>query len=188
MKRSYLSAFTSIIVALFLFVGCGGESGQQQTSDTKKMQEDVRTITLIGVDQMKFGVKEKTDGITVTDDIEQHDDLLRLETIEAKPGEKIKIKLITRSEMPAQAMAHNWVLLALDANTKDFAMAAIQAKQNEYIPPKMSEQVLAKTGLAAGGETTEVTFTVPEKTGEYDYICTFPGHFTAGMKGKLIVK
>ena len=42
--------------------------------------------------------------------------------------------------------------------------------------------------LAGAGETVEVTFKVPAAAGEYPYICSFPGHFQAGMKGMLSVK
>ena len=42
--------------------------------------------------------------------------------------------------------------------------------------------------LAGAGETVEVTFKVPAAAGEYPYICSFPGHFQAGMKGTLAVK
>jgi azurin len=48
--------------------------------------------------------------------------------------------------------------------------------------------VLASTKMAGGGETVEVTFTAPKEPGEYLYICTFPGHYLAGMKGVLVVK
>jgi azurin len=52
----------------------------------------------------------------------------------------------------------------------------------------MSDQIIAHTGLVAGGESDTVTFTAPEEPGDYEYICTFPGHFAAGMKGTLTVK
>jgi uncharacterized cupredoxin-like copper-binding protein len=28
---------------------------------------------------------------------------------------------------------------------------------------------------------------VPAVAGKYDFICTFPGHFAAGMRGTLVV-
>ncbi len=42
--------------------------------------------------------------------------------------------------------------------------------------------------MLGDGEVDSVTFTVPEKKGEYQYVCTFRAHFQAGMKGKLIVE
>jgi azurin len=51
-----------------------------------------------------------------------------------------------------------------------------------------SKDVIAHTGLAGAGETVEVTFKVPAAAGEYPFLCSFPGHFQAGMKGTLAVK
>ena len=48
--------------------------------------------------------------------------------------------------------------------------------------------MIAKSALADAGETVQVTFKVAEKPGSYPFICTFPGHFQAGMKGNLAVK
>lgn len=185
--------FLNIIAALslILFIGCGG-SGDQKSSKSaetgkKEMTSDVRTIDIIGIDQMKFVVKDSAKGITVGEPVGPND-LLQLKGITAKPGEKLRIRLTTKSDLPATAMSHNWVLLTLNADVQAFANAAIKAKGNDYIPSGMTDQVVAQTGLAAGGETTEVTFTVPEKPGEYEFICTFPGHFAAGMRGVLTVK
>ena len=36
--------------------------------------------------------------------------------------------------------------------------------------------------------TVEVTFDAPTEPGEYVYLCSFPGHYAAGMKGLLVVK
>lgn len=190
---SIIMKFINIIAALslVLFIGCGGGSSDQQAEDTAQSQEtemaddDVRTIEIIGIDQMKFVVESNQEGITVSEMSDK--EMLRLETITANPGEKIRIRLTTKSDLPASAMAHNWVLLTMDADVKAFADAAQKARDNDYIPADMTDQIIAQTGLAAGGETTDVTFTVPEDTGEYEYICTFTGHFAAGMKGILNV-
>jgi len=47
--------------------------------------------------------------------------------------------------------------------------------------------VIASTKMLGPGETATVTFTAPAP-GVYDYICTFPGHALAGMRGTLTVK
>ena len=52
----------------------------------------------------------------------------------------------------------------------------------------MKAEVVAATALAGPGETVDVTFKVPAAAGSYPFICSFPGHFTAGMKGTLVVK
>ncbi len=44
------------------------------------------------------------------------------------------------------------------------------------------------SGQVAPGTTKTVTFTAPSTPGDYQVICTVPGHFEAGMVGHLIVK
>jgi len=109
-------------------------------------------------------------------------------TIDAKPGEKLTIKLTGQGAIPKAAMAHNFVLLAAKADVSAFAQAALTAAATGYIPATLKAQVLASTGLAGNGETVEVTFDAPKAPGVYTFICTFPGHFLAGMKGTLTVK
>ncbi|ERJ20153.1 Electron transfer protein azurin I [Salinisphaera shabanensis E1L3A] len=110
------------------------------------------------------------------------------ESITVKPGEEVTIKLVNNSKLPASAMAHNWLLLKSDADAGKVDEAAMGAKANDYVPEDMSDQIIAHTGLVGGGESDTVTFTAPEEPGDYTYICTFPGHFQAGMKGTLTVK
>lgn len=182
-------------LSLILFMGCGGgESDQAQTEsgtesqETEMADEEVRTIEVIGIDNMKFVVENEDMERVTLGDAAGEDNLPILEGITAEPGEEIRVVLTTRSEMPASAMAHNWVLLVMDADAQAFANAASRAKDNDYVPTDMSDQVIAQTGMAAGGETTEVTFTAPEEPGDYEYICTFPGHYAAGMEGILTVE
>lgn len=125
-----------------------------------------RTITIEGLDTLRFSVEE----------------------IPASPGETLTIKLTNNSTFPAIAMSHNWVLLKPGADPHAFDKAALASRANDYIPESKLDQIVAHTGLVAGGESDTVTFTVPSEPGTYAYICTFPGHFLAGMKGTLIVK
>lgn len=110
-------------------------------------------------------------------------------SITVKPGEKVTLKLVNNTKLPGMAMSHNWVLLAAGVDAKKVDAAASAAGSSaSYIPAGMSKEILAHTGLVAGGESKTVTFTAPKKPGDYEYICTFPGHFAAGMKGTLVVK
>ena len=188
------------LIPLVLFVtACGGgESNEQEPSsqeeapsETSQAQAGVdRTIDLIGVDQMKFVVKEEGQRLGTAETIKAADGrtYLLLQDIQASPGERIRIRLTTVSTLPAAAMSHNWVLLQLGVDPAAFAQAAMQAKDNDYIPQDQTSDIIAHTDLAAGGETVEVTFTVPDKAGNYDYLCSFPGHFAAGMRGQLVVQ
>jgi azurin len=125
-----------------------------------------RVVKLKGTDAMQYDVK----------------------MITAKPGEKLKVQLSTVSAMAKEQMSHNFVLLAKTAPVDQFVMEASMARDKGYIPDSGKKHILAATKLAGNGETVEVVFDAPKEPGEYLYICTFPGHYMAGMKGKLIVK
>ena len=111
-----------------------------------------------------------------------------VETIKAKPGETLKITLKTVSAMDKSQMAHNWVLLKQGTDPMNFVTKGLQHPKSEYIDPALTDKIIAKTDMLGDGETDSVTFKVPDKKGEYQYVCTFRAHFQAGMKGKLIVE
>lgn len=125
-----------------------------------------RVIEITGNDQMKFSVT----------------------TITVKPGEAVTVRLKSVGTLPKIAMAHNFVLLAAGTDATAFANAAATSPSTGYIPAAQKGKVLAMTGLAGPGETVSVTFKAPARPGRYTFLCTFPGHFVAGMKGELVVK
>jgi azurin len=125
-----------------------------------------RVIAITGTDAMKYSVT----------------------AIQAKPGEKITVKLTGQGAIPKVAMAHNFVLLAAKTDAAAFATAGAMSRPTDFIPPAMKDKVLAATKLAGNGETVEVTFDAPKTPGVYEFVCTFPGHYAAGMKGTLTVK
>lgn len=125
----------------------------------------VRTVEIVGTEDMKYSVP----------------------TITAKPGEQIRVRLTAKGSMPKIAMAHNFVLLTKTAKVTDFVTAAMGARP-DFIPADKKADIIAHTELAGAGETVEVTFKVPAAAGDYTYLCSFPGHFQAGMKGTLTVK
>lgn len=111
-----------------------------------------------------------------------------LSTITARPGERIRIRLFSLGKLPSTVMTHNWVLLKLGSDPKKFSEAAAMAVSTGYIPAALKGQIVAHTEMVGPGEKSEVVFTVPMKPGTYPFLCTFAGHFAAGMAGTLIVK
>jgi azurin len=109
-------------------------------------------------------------------------------SIAAKPGETLHIVLKSTGSIPKIAMAHNFVALNAGVDAAKFSQDAMTARDTDYVPAARKADILASTGLAGPGETVEVTFKVPAKAGSYPYLCTFPGHFAAGMKGDIVVK
>lgn len=133
----------------------------------RPLAQAARTIDIEGTEQMKFSVT----------------------SITAKPGETLHVRLKAVGSMPKMAMAHNFVLLQAGVDAMAFASeSAMAGPANNYILAAKKAQVIASTALAGAGETVEVTFKAPAKAGTYTYLCSFPGHFAAGMKGTLTVK
>ena len=108
--------------------------------------------------------------------------------ITAKPGETLRVVVKSTSTLPKLAMAHNFVLLAAGTNAAALVKEGQTSRDTDFIPPSQKGKVLAMSALAGPAETVEVTFTVPAKRGKYEFICTFPGHYTLGMKGVLTVR
>lgn len=171
----------------FLFGACSG--GEEQKKAETADQDQELTLDIYGLNQFRFAVKEPHPNVRTSDTLmADGEEYYRIEEIMTKPGQTINLSLTTISSMPPAAMQHNWLMLEQNANAEEFAMASLKAKENGYVAPDMKDQVYALTGLVAGGESETVTFEAPEETGSYEYICTFPGHFSGGMRGTLTVQ
>lgn len=99
-------------------------------------------------------------------------------------GKPVKVVLENPDFMP-----HNIVFTAPGAMEKVAQQAGTMAPPTDesvkpYVP-NMTE-VLAASHLANGGETVSVSFTAPNKPGEYPFVCTFPGHWVR-MYGVMVV-
>lgn len=161
------------------------EWNQEQKQNT---DDNIRTIEIIGTDQMKFVVEEEGEGLATGSSIKTFNgkSYLMLNQIQAEPGEQIRIRLMTLSQLQPNMMSHNWVLLDQGVNAQAFVNAA--TRENDYIPSTREKDIIANTGMAADGETVEISFTVPDETGQYEFLCSFMAHFAAGMWGQLIVQ
>jgi azurin len=124
-----------------------------------------RTIDIAGGDDMKFSITEFT----------------------VKPGETVRIRLKSTGTLPKLAMAHNVVVLKPKTDVAGFITAAATARDTNYIPAAQKAEVITATTLVGPGETTDVTFKAPAAVGKYPFICSFPGHYAAGMRGTMTV-
>ena len=125
-----------------------------------------RTIDLTGGDDMKYNVT----------------------TITARAGEPLRLRFVSTGTIPKVAMAHNVVVLKPATDVVKFVNDGAMYRDSDFIAPAMKDAVIAKTPFAGPGETVQVVFTAPSKPGRYPFLCTFAGHFQAGMKGTLVVK
>jgi azurin len=118
--------------------------------------------------------------VKVVKDVMQFDKTL----ITAKAGTVIQIVLQNPDHMQ-----HNLVLIKPKTLEKVGAAADKLASDPNgtklnYVP-RMPEVLQATPLLNPGGKFT-LTFTVPDATGDYPFVCTFPGHWRI-MKGIMRV-
>lgn len=137
-----------------------------ETEATKAEKKADQEIVVEANDQMQFNKKE----------------------LEIKAGDTIKLTLKHVGKLPKVAMGHNFVILKKGTDLAGWAGKAMAAAATDYIPADAESKgaVIAHTKVLGGGETDSITFSIKE-AGDYEFLCSFPGHF-ALMKGKLTVK
>lgn len=152
-----------LLVSSLLLAGCGPKD---QAATTTAPASAVAAFEFTANDTMKYN----------------------LTRIEVKAGQEVKITLTNTGSMPKAAMAHNWVLLKKGTDGKAYTDAAVTAQATDYLPPALSDQVIAHTKMIGAKQSDEITFPAPTEPGEYPFVCTFPAHFMAGMHGVMVVK
>jgi azurin len=127
---------------------------------------DSKKITITGNDTMQFDLK----------------------SFEVKAGEKVELTFKNVGKIPKIAMGHNLVVLKKGISAVAFGQKAMGAGANatNALPDSVKGDTIAATKLLGPDETETISFTAPE-AGDYEYVCTFPGHF-ALMRGTMKVK
>ena len=112
--------------------------------------------------------------------------LFNVENISAKRGQPIKLEFYNPDATP-----HNFVLVK-PGSLEEIGQAAnlmatdpIAAKTGQFIPN--TDKIIVHTKMLNQEEKEVLRFNAPKKPGAYQYMCTFPGHWTI-MKGTLIIK
>lgn len=157
------NALFAVALAGLITAGCGQK---ESTASSSAPASGPREIEITANDTMKYS----------------------LTSIEAKPGEDLKVVLTNIGTQPEQVMGHDWVLLKAGTDVAAYDAAALNAKDTGYIPASLNDEVIAKIGILGPRKSGEVEFKAPTTPGDYPYLCTFPAHYQAGMKGTLTVK
>ncbi len=155
-----------------------------QTTETK--EPDLKEVITPVSDESATSIIEETSREALITLSGGDDMKFSLAKIKVKEGQIVKLILKHTGEAPKETMGHNFVLLAAGTPLEKFAIEALNAKDNDYIPVSMKNDVIAHTKTIGGGETDTIEFTAPGK-GVYDFLCSFPGH-AALMKGTFIVE
>ena len=90
----------------------------------------------------------------------------------------------------ADFMPHNLAIVQPGSREKvGLAASLMKPEQTDgrgraYIPAMV--EIIAATKLLEAGQSATLSITVPNNLGDYDYVCTFPGH-AAVMWGRMVV-
>ena len=105
--------------------------------------------------------------------------------LRAKPGETLALTFVNPDVVP-----HNWVLvkpgtLSSVGTLADGLIADPEAVARHYVPK--TDDVIAYADITEPEKQQTIFFTVPDASGRYPFLCTFPGHWKL-MNGLLIVE
>ena len=153
-------------LSLLLPIVALGCSAVLFTSCSREPEVPPKVVEMTGDDNMKFNVTE----------------------FDVTRGQKVTLTLKNIGTAPKASMGHNAVVLNKGVNWQKFVEEASMAAAEDYVPKAQAKDVMAHTKLLGPGETDSVTFTAPHVPGPYDFVCSFPGHATQGMKGVMTVK
>ena len=165
--------FTLLFALSLILVNCGDDKkkeeketvkiGSNSSSTSKKSDENVTEVVLLATDMMQFDKNE----------------------IRVPAGKKVKLTLRHTGKQSVEVMGHNFVLLTQGTEIPAFGAKASAARDNAYIPQD-TDAVIVHTKMLGGGQSDTIEFD-PPAPGTYDFICSFPGHYSV-MKGKFIVE
>ncbi len=105
------------------------------------------------------------------------------ELLTVKPGAKVRITFKNNDDM-----LHNLVVTLPGATNEVGEMAiklGLNGQKLNYVPP--TPKVLFHTLLLQPDQQDNIYFVAPQKPGDYEYVCTYPGHYLV-MKGVLRVR
>lgn len=148
---------------LFLVAGCG-KSGDPKGGGAA--DAPVTAITITGDDRMRFHPTRFT----------------------VERGATVTITLHNAGTMPKESMGHNLVVLTPGTDPNGFAASSMRHPAAAYVAPELKDRVVAFTPVLGPGERHELVVTVPDAPGEYPFVCSFPGHTPAGMRGVMVVR
>ena len=163
---------TALILSVTILISCG--SSENKSSDVNT--NNVNTIETV---EKEKNWEEFTVGAVGNTMSEMKFDKKNI-TVQA--GSWVRINLVNEGVDPA--MLHNIVFVKYGTR-KEVAKQSIEAGPDLQFVPKSSD-VIAYSDLADPGETVVLEFEAPEK-GNYEFICTYPGHSEI-MRGYFFVK
>lgn len=172
-----------VLLLSLLFTACDDSTNHHNHHDHS--HSEVQTGASVAPPSNPVSV---IDGVTVVEMTGNDRMKYNLETFSVPAGSLVKLNFCNVGKMPKAVMGHNVVFLKADVDSGAFATAAAAARDNEYIPIQFEDQILARTNLLGSGESDTIEFTAPNTSGDYEFLCSFPAHLFAGMRGVMTVE
>ncbi len=177
MKTKHFTSTFAVLTLCFMLVACGGEqkSSQEAPSASPETTVTPEPTQTIDPDAPVVELTLRAVGNTMAEITFDQKEL------RVPAGTTVKLTLINESK--DETMHHNFVLIVRGAAQKvaDEGMKLGQA--GNYLPTM--DEVFAGTPMLGPGQSATITFSAPAE-GEYQYICTYPGHFSV-MNGRFFV-
>ena len=177
MKHIYFA-----FVLPLLFTACGDSASDHSAHDHGHSAQAEASVPLL------LNPVSVIDGLTVVEMTGNDRMKYNLETFSVPASSPVKLIFRNVGKMPKAAMGHNVVFLKADVDSGAFATAAAAARDTDYIPVGLEDQILAYTKLLGSGESDTIEFTAPAVSGDYEFLCSFPAHLFAGMLGVMTVE
>jgi glucose/arabinose dehydrogenase/azurin len=105
-----------------------------------------------------------------------------LESFNIKPNDRVKLELVNTDDMQ-----HNLVVTlpgSADMVGKTALSLGIDGTEKNWVPDL--KEILFHTKIVPPGSTEVIYFVAPSTEGDYEYVCTYPGHYLS-MRGKMKV-
>lgn len=169
-----------ILLSVFLFACDSSPDAQrlrevQDNAADKSLNSNAERVSII-------------DGLTVVEITANDRMKYNLESFTVHKGQLVKLTLVNIGKLSKLSMGHNLVFLQAGTDVNEFASAAASARDTDYIPTQFKSQIIASTKLLGPGERDTIEFYAPNEPGEYIYLCSFPAHMYAGMRGIMTVE
>ncbi len=159
-------------------------------NDPSSVETATNGIPEVSVSDLNANIKPVSlvNGVTVVEITADDKMRFNIESFTVPVGGPVKLKLVNLGKMPKATMGHNLVILGLDINVNTFATDAASSRDNDYIPLQYKMGIIAATKLLGPGQSDTIEFTAPEVAGDYNFLCSFPAHTYAGMRGVMTVE
>lgn len=124
------------------------------------------------------------DGTTVQ--IEMSNFAFAPQTIRLKADERVTLRFVNRSPLEHEFMAGRGPQ-AMGGYAEDF-FKGVDVATRSGTAERVGHGGAFELEVAPRMGSGEISFVVPATTGSYEFGCFVPGHYEAGMKGKLVVE